>query len=425
MRFAYFIFAAAVGPAWAQVSTRPLTLADALAQAEAVNPALRSAFAGIAAAEGEVRQASAPLFNNPELTGELSTRRAPDMEGTSSGSFRESALGLSQRFEIAGQQGHRRDAARHSHNAVLAETEDAALKLRAEVEVAFHQVLILQRRLRSEEANLALAQDAATAVGKRVAAGEDSRLDGNLSAVEAERARSQASAVNEKLIEARSRLGALIQAPATETLEPVGEVPDTVGTLQLQGLLQGVQQRPELRSLTEREAAAASRFALERAARMPDVTVGITSAREGPPEIRERVSTLSLSVPLPFFNRNDAAIGRARTELDRAQIERLAAVRNGEARVRHLWQQLTSLESRLRRLTGEVLPKLDENLGLSTKAYRAGEISILQLIVVNRQALDARREYLEALSEFTEARVALQLAAAAQARASSTSSRNR
>ena len=414
MRIACFIvIIACTGSSWAQ-ELRPITLPVAQARAAEANAAFRSVQSGVAAAEGEVRQAAAPLFNNPEISGERANREVPASDAAAS-KFRESSIGLSQRFEIAGQQGHRRSAAQHAYNAALADRDDALLRLRADVEVTFLQVLALQRRIQSEDASVSLAVDAADAVGKRVAAGEDSRLDGNLSAVEAERARSQASAVRERLIEARARLAALIQAPPGEVLEAVGEIPETLGTLTLEALLDRASRRPGLRALAERELSSRSRLELERAAVMPDITVGLSSGREGPPELRERVTTLSVSVPLPLFNRNQGAIGRARTELDRAQIERAAALRDGEASVRRYWQQLSSLVNRLRRLSTEVLPKLDENLMLSTKAYRAGEIGILQLIVVNRQALDARREYLEALTEFSEARVALQLAGAVSA----------
>lgn len=415
MRFACFIMViSCMGASWAQGPVRPITLQQAQARAAEANPTFRSAQTGIIAADGEVREAASLFFNNPELAGERASRSVPESEATA-GQFRESLIGLSQRFEIAGQQGHRRSGARHSYDAAIAERENALLKLRAEVELAFVQVLILQRRIQSEDVSLALALDAAAAVGKRVAAGEDSRLDGNLSAVEAERARSQVAAVRERLIDARARLALLIQAPPNEVLEAVGEIPETFGPLTLEELLDRASRRPELRALAEREGASRSRLALERAAVTPDITVGLSSAREGPPELRERVTTLSVSVPLPFFNRNQGAIGRAQAEVDRAQIERQAAIRDGEGAVRRYWQQIGSLVARLRRLSTEVLPKLDENLTLSTKAYRAGEIGILQLIVVNRQALDARREYLDALGEFSEARVALQYAGALSA----------
>ena len=386
-----------------------LTLRDALRMVEEKNPAVLSARAGLSAAEGQAREAQGILYNNPELALEHGRRTGRTEDGESR--TRESAIGLSQAFEIAGQQGHRREAARREVESARAEALEALARARGEVEQGFYEVLAVQSRAASESEIAKLAEDAAAAVGKRVAAGEDSKLDGNLAHVEAERARNQADALREELVTARARLAELLQLPPASLPEVAGDLSPTTPAYSLQTLLDAMPKRPHLAALESREQAAVSRLALERAAAVPDVTVGINSAREGPQEFRERVTTLSVSVPLPFFRRNDAAIGRAMTERDRAQIERRAALRDTEAQVRSLWQRFQSLDARLKRLSGSVLARLDENLALSTKAYRAGEIGILQLVVVNRQVLDARRDYLEAVTEWIKTRVALEQAA--------------
>ena len=393
-------------PAWAQ---SVLTLRDALRMVEGNNPAVLNAKAGLAAAEGEALESRGFLYNNPELSLEQGRRTSPAEGGESR--TREPSVGISQTIEIAGQQGHRREAARFEIEFTRAQVREAIAKARGEVEQAFYEVLGLQSRAASENEIAKLAEDAAGAVGKRVAAGEDSKLDGNLALVEAERARNQVGTLREELVTARARLAELLQLPPPLLPEVVGDLTPTTPPYSLQGLLGAMPRRPHLASLESREQAATSRLALERAAAVPDVTVGLNSAREGPQEFRERVTTLSVSIPLPFFRRNDAAIGRAMTERDRAQIERRSALRDTEAQVRALWQRFQSLDARVKRLAGSVLARLDENLSLSTKAYRAGEIGILQLVVVNRQALDARRDYLEAVTEWIKTRVALEQAA--------------
>lgn len=393
-------------PAWAQ---SVLTLRDALRMVEDNNPAVLNAKAGLATAEGEAREARGILYNNPELSLEHGRRTSPAEGGESRTS--ESAVGISQAFEIGGQQGHRREAARLEIESTRAQMREAVAKARGEVEQAFYEVLALQSRAASESEIAKLAEDAAGAVGKRVAAGEDSKLDGNLALVEAERARNQVETLREELLTARARLAELLQLPPPSLPEVVGSLTPATPPYTLQSLLEAMPKRPHLTALASREQAASSRLALERAAAVPDVTVGLNSAREGPQEFRERVTTLSVSIPLPFFRRNDAAIGRAMTERDRAQIERRAAIRDTEAQVRALWQRFQSLDARVKRLSGSVLARLDENLSLSTKAYRAGEIGILQLVVVNRQVLDARRDYLEAVTEWIRTRVALEQAA--------------
>ena len=393
-------------PAWAQ---GVLTLRDALRMVETNNPAVLTAKAGLAAAEGQAREARGILYNNPELSLEHGRRTGPGETGEARG--RDSAVGISQAFEIAGQQGHRREAARREVESARADALEALARARGDVEQAFYEVLALQNRATSENETAKLAEDAAGAVGKRVAAGEDSKLDGNLAQVEAERARNQVETLREQLVTARARLAELLQLPPASLPEVVGDLSPAAPPYSLQALLDALPRRAHLTALESREQAATSRLALERAAAVPDVTVGLTSAREGPQDFRERVTTLSVSIPLPFFRRNDAAIGRAMTDRDRAQIERRAALRDTEAQVRALWQRLQSLDARVKRLSGSVLGRLDENLSLSTKAYRAGEIGILQLVVINRQVLDARRDYLEAVTEWIKTRVALEQAA--------------
>ena len=85
--------------------------------------------------------------------------------------------------------------------------------------------------------------------------------------------------------------------------------------------------------------------------------------------------------------------------------------RDIQAQVRTLWLRLDSLRGRVQRLSDSVLPSLNENQRLSTTSYRAGEIGLLQLLVVNRQLVDARRDYLDALAEFVQTRIALEQAA--------------
>lgn len=393
-----------------QAQTPPLTLREAWRLAEESNPALQSTRAGLVAAEGEARDAGRFLYNNPELSVE-GTRRSAAQTDSSEYRIREYSVGLSQTFEVAGQAGYRSAAAQRQVDAARSEILEARARARGEVELLFFQVLVLQRRAASEQESAALAEQAAGAVGKRVAAGEDSRLDGNVAKVEAERARNLWAATTEQLIEARARLAALLQLPADRFPEVVGDLALVKPPYTLPSLLASVSQRPQLRLLESREEAAKSRLSLERASVFPDVTVGLASGREGSQEFRERVTTLSVSVPLPFFRRNDAGIGKATTELTRAQIERQAAIRDTEAQVRALWQRLASLEARVGRLSSAVLSNLDENLVLSTKAYRAGELGIVQLVLVNRQVLDARRDYLDAVNEFVQTRVALEQAA--------------
>ena len=179
----------------------------------------------------------------------------------------------------------------------------------------------------------------------------------------------------------------------------------------LEALLSSIEAQPRLRALAARQDSATSRLRLEESSRYPDVTVGLNVGREGPGDARERLTTLSVSVPLPLFKRNAAGIGQASSELSQVRIEREAAARDTRAQVYTLWTKLQSLQARVRRLQESVLPALADNQQLSIKSQRAGQIGLLELIVVNRQALDASRDLVEALADLQTARFALEAAA--------------
>jgi len=389
----------------------PLTLDRAWQLAEQANPTLNSARANLATAEGQLADAQGLFWNNPQITAERVRRTVPD-PGLGERTQREWGVGLTQTLEIAGQQGYRQTAAEQELAALRETVEEARRQLRAEVEQKFVRIVSLQLRAEMETGLVDLIKNNSAVTRKRFDAGEDTRLDANLAEVELGRARNQLETVGEQLIQARADLAMLLQLPAEKlpvvkgTLVAKPELPYT-----LEQLLAAAASRAQLRALDYREQAARNRLGLERAAVYPDVTVGLSSAREGPGDAREKLVGLSVSIPLPFFRRNATGIGKASAELTQAEIEKQAAGRDVRARVLALWQKLDSLRQRTQRLEQSVLHRLEENQRLSTAAYRAGEISLVQMLLATRQVLDTRREVLEAMTDFALTRSELEQSA--------------
>lgn len=395
----------------AQAAT-PLSLEEALLLAEQANPVLRSRQAQLAAAQGARTEAHALLYNNPQLALE-GTRREVPQNGLPDERRKEWTAALSQTLEIAGQPGYRRSATAAALSALQAEIEATRRQVRSEVTQQFYRVLALQQRLQLEAQAVQLFDSTAAAVQKRRAAGEDTKLDANVTAVEAERARNQLAQVDEQLMEARGALAEQIQLPPERMAAVAGDLMAMADASPygLDMLLARVLDQPRLIATAAREDSARARLKLEQSSRYPDLTVGVNVGREGPSMGRERLTTLTVSLPLPLFKRNAAAIGQATTELSQAEVERAAAVRDVQAQVRTLWSKLDSLKRRVARLRDVVLPALTDNQQLSLKSQRAGEIGLLELIVFNRQALDARRDLIEALTDLQTTRIALETAA--------------
>lgn len=404
--------AASVTLANAQGAASPaaLTLAEAMRLAESAHPAVRSREAQSMAAEASRRDAALPLFNNPELNLGQTRRRAdaPDARAN------EWTVGMAQPIETGGQQARRREAATAALDALRAEIDDARRQARTEAARRFHAVLAAQRRVQLEQRSVELFEGTAQAVEKRRSAGEDTRLDANVARVEAERARNALASARESLLDARSELGTALQLPPSSMPELAGELSPPAGErlpYELERLLNSAQDLPKQRALAAREEAARARVAVERASRYPDVTVGLQVGREGPGAARERVSTLTLSVPLPLFKRNDTAIGQALTEATQAEIERTVGARDAQAQVRRLWSRFDSQRERVQRLQRAVVATVGDNQQLAAKSRQAGQIGLLDQLLVNRQALDAERELNDALAEYHTTRIELEQAA--------------
>ncbi|MBL8318418.1 MAG: TolC family protein [Burkholderiaceae bacterium] len=416
MRFPFVALACALAALVNQASAQsaatpaPLTLAEAMRLAESVHPAVRSREAQRIAAEASRREAALPLFNNPELSLEQTRRRAaaPDARAN------EWTVGIAQPIETGGQQARRRDAAAAALDALRAEIDDARRQARTEAARRFHAVLSAQRRVQLEQRSVELFEGTAQAVERRRSAGEDTRLDANVARVEAERARNALASAREGLLDARSELGTALQLPPSAVPELAGELAPPAGErlpYDLEQLLASAQARPLQRALAAREEAARARVAVERAGRYPDVTVGLQVGREGPGVARERVGTLTLSVPLPLFKRNDAAIGQALAEATQAEIERSVVARDVQVQVRRLWGRLDSQRERVQRLQRTVVSTSADNRLLAAKSRQAGQIGLLDQLLINRQALDAERELNDALAEYHATRIELEQAA--------------
>jgi len=406
------VLAAIAKPAAAQLAAAPaaLTLDEAMRLAEAAHPSVLAREAQLSAAEGTRREAAALLFNNPELSTEAIRRRA----NATGNSWNEWSVGISQPFETGGQQAKRREAAAAGLDALRAEIDDARRQARVEAATRYLAVLSARQRVQLEQRAVDLFERGAQAVAKRRTAGEDTRLDANVALVEAERARNALALAGERLIDARSELGSALRLPPSALPEVAGQFGANLdGPLpyKLEQLLASAQNLPRQRALAAREEAARARLGVERASRNPDVTVGVHVGREGPSDGSERLAIVSLSLPLPLFKRNDAAIGQALTDMTQAELERASALRDNEVRVRQLWSRLASQRERVARLQRVLVPASADNQQLSAKSREAGQIGLLDQLIVNRQAIDAERELIDLLAEMHITRIELESAA--------------
>jgi len=201
--------------------------------------------------------------------------------------------------------------------------------------------------------------------------------------------------LNEQLLRARTQLAATMQLKANEFPEVVGELTPAQTQYTLQELFNKLDTRPGIQSLTSKEASARSRLELQKSMRYPDLTVSLINTTEASLAGSDNISSIGVSMPLPIFRRNATGIGRATAELTQSEINLTSETRNAKAVIEAAWLRRENIKDRVRRLNSEVYPKLEENLTLSKKAFENGEIGLPQLLIVQRQVVDAQRDIIE------------------------------
>ena len=381
----------------------PLTLAAALRRALEHHPRIRALEAERHRLRGERAAARQWLPDNPALAGDWTNRDGPDDTTT------DWEVSLSQRFEVAGQRGHRLDAVSRRSDTLEAELGALRVDVAAQVRQAYTALSVAQRREQVAAEMVSLNDRLVQIARARFTAGDVADADVALASL----ARSEA--LRRRLEEARASAAARRELAVSLGLEhlpavtPVAPAPPAAPPplAELEPLLAD---HPRLATLDRQRQAGEADLALARAARLPDLTV---SAHAGEEESRDTLVGVGLSLPLPLFHRRQGEIGTARAEL-----ARLAA---DAGRVRaELHQEMerarTALVAALEELAlfdSEILPGLDTHLGRIHRAYELGEMDLTTLTVTQAQVVAARFDHLQALLDAWRARIDLDRAVGA------------
>ena len=375
---------------WAQT---PLT------EAEAVRLGLTQAdFAdlergAVQAAEADVLAAG--LFPNPTLSySRESVDGSPDTV--------EQTWMLEQAFDISGRRGLHREAASRRVAAVTAGNDARQLAMTAQIRRSFHEVLFRQETIRATETWAQRFARVEGMVGKLARAGEASGYDRRRISRERQTAEARLAAERAELDRSLAHLVALTGAPEASFLkgELLPSAPAPVETV-----LTRLDQRPDLQALSRRAEAADLEGRAARRGGIPEVTVGIGPKYVDNGSTQDNGVALSLSVPLPVFDRQQAGQQRAAAEALQARAEYRLAKHRAEGELRGLSLQAEGLRATAIDYRSRAVAASPELLRIAETAYQGGESSLLELLDAYRGTLETETTALELEKRARDARI--------------------
>ena len=361
-----------------------LTLEETIARARDQGGAVVVARARIAEAEAGVVEASARSRANPVIDVNAGPRGGGGTRST------ELDVGVSQPFESGGQRRARIEGARAAVDRQRAEADETGRAVVFEAASAFLDGVAAGERLTIAEEADTVGRELAHATERRYAAGDIAAIDLNLARIDAARSAATLRAARADVAAAVGVLRALLRLPAAEPVELRGSL-DLPAPAPLEQLRAAVDQRPDFAALAAEGREAAAQAQLGLALRQPDLGVRVSYEREE----TDTIVLGGLSITLPAFQRGQGtlAAAAARASRARAQLEtaRAAAISDLETAY-GLYQQHATLATALARDT-EV--SVQDNESLARRSYDAGEINLMDVLLIRRDALDTRTAVVE------------------------------
>ena len=381
-----------------------LTPESAATTALAENRDLAAARFAIRQAEGRLKQAG--LWPNPEF--ELGGKN--DSAFANQGEY-DLATGFKQHFPITGRLTKAKAVARVDVAMALAEVSNQERLLVGEVLGRSRELLVTREKLKANEEIQGVIQKVIEVSEKRLKVAEVSAADVNLAKLELQKLTlAQAAFLNQQEITATA-LNRLLGREPKMPLQMSGAVATEFDTNMVAEVSrQALARRPDRQLFALGIDRAGAEITLARAEKWADWTVGFDYSR-GVSKFDAPIGTktdnflgVSVSIPLPLWNKNQGRISEAQATQQRAEAELQALDLRIATEAQTAENQMRRLFGILRQYREESIKLADENIALLQKGYADGLVSITAVIQAQQQLTDLRRSYLEALAEFIRAK---------------------
>jgi cobalt-zinc-cadmium efflux system outer membrane protein len=381
-RLALVVTFAVVRPT-ASTAQEALTLERALALARDRTPSVLSARARIEEARARLAAASLLLRDNPEVDAAAGRRNSPGNDSE------ELDVGVIQKLDLGGRRSARIGIARAELVSSAADADNALRQALRSVAASFFRAYQAQERVSLASRAESIASEILEIARRRHDAGDVALLDVNLAQAALARARADVHAARSTQSAAVGELRALLAFPPEQEVKLTGDL-QVSRVYDLQDLLAKATDRPDIRALQSALEAANAEFRLGRALAWPEVGIGGRYEREEGDDLVLGAVRLTL----PLFDRGQNVRAEARARARRLELELDAARRDVRREVSTALEVYLQQKAAVEELEKNGLLVLEENESLSRESYEAGQISLAELLLVRREILETRSDYL-------------------------------
>jgi len=392
-----------------QAAPVTLTIDEAVRQALEHNLTLVAERYSVPVAQARI--AAAQLRPNPVLT---VTGMLPDSTVFQENiSPREAFVRGDFIFEGGGKRERRVDVAEAAKSVVDVQLLNTMRTVVLDVQSAFVDCVLA-------EENVALARESRNALDALVQVNTERVRTGDLSQVELTRSRLAALQFQNdvrqqeaRLSVARHRLGNLLGRRDGAGIQVSGDLRRDQNPLDLDAVSRlATERRPDLQALRRDQARSAADIRLQIAQGKIDYTLsGEFHRQEQATPANQNTGNLygiSLSVPLPIFNRNQGEIARARQEEQQSEARVRALEAQISTEVQSAFETYTAARDVVTTIESQMLEQARDVRTTTEYSYRRGEASFIELLDAVRAFNDTMQSYNDARAEYARSLYAIE-----------------
>ena len=349
--------------------------------------------------EARSRLRGAGRWENPEV--EMDYQDSPESAEFSG------EIGFNQKFPLTSRLRREKAAAASLLAAAASNFADRERLVIAEAKTVVVEILALkaQKRLRTKQ--LKIARELTVFVEKSGAKGEVSLLDVGQASLAETQLELEIHHLDHEANRIESRLRSLLGLDPSETLEIEGELPLPEN---IEAGAVAVDLRPDYQAALKRAEAAAREIQIERLKRWGDVTLGLfvrNSREEDVPagfEMEPRIG-IRLAVPLPLWNKNEAAVEEKTAKAFR--LEQTARALEGEIlnEAAEASATMTILAIHVGEIQRDLLPVARRHLQEAEAAYKKGLVDLRTFLQARKQQVDIEIQLLDTVRDYSLARI--------------------
>ncbi|GAB5546585.1 MAG: TolC family protein [Sandaracinaceae bacterium] len=312
---------------------------------------------------------------------------------------------LWQPIEIAGEQGERQRVTRARRERLSSELEAVRWDVHRQLHATFHLALLAREQVEVSQLVVEFQERMLDVARRRVASGDASPLIEPIAQVEVAQARQMQIAARGRYRVLQVRLAEIAGWSTSTPPAPAGQLGAPRALPALERLVEIAREhQPRLAALRAAVGESRARVSLAHRDAWPEPTLGVGFAREGAPNgTPDWIVTGRLMLPLPFWQRNQAGIGREEGRLDVAEAQRDAAELVLPARVARLAVEVSTSAEQVQVYQEDVLPRFEQNLELLARAFELGEIDLMRLSLARERLLSARLAALDVQAAYYRA----------------------